>query len=280
MLSECGPPSRTPLDQQMSDSPPPDQLTENRARVLRQWKAVRKTRKVSELLARQILSDSVAAGLKAGDVLPPESAMIETYDVGRATLREAMRLLEVQGYLRLKVGRGGGPVVNEFENTQYVELSRLHFQLAGATYADVLRARCSLEPLLARLAAQNATDDDRKQFAQLVSSSEHIDVASDEEGYHDVISRAFHLGLGEMAGTRVLSLMSQVLKEVFDSRVWMALWEIEDRAQVRDDHREIAAAVIDGRAGDAETLMAEHMKRFEDRLHRRNPASVREPVAW
>ena len=57
----------------------------------------------------------MAQGLGSGDRLPLEAAMVEQYGVSRASLREALRLLEVQGLIRLKPGPGGGPVVGAVE---------------------------------------------------------------------------------------------------------------------------------------------------------------------
>ena len=53
----------------------------------------RRVMKTSELVARDIILDISEGGLKAGDALPPEASMLNHYEVGRASLREALRLL-------------------------------------------------------------------------------------------------------------------------------------------------------------------------------------------
>ena len=70
-----------------------------------------RTEKVAESVARQILQDIRRNRLGPGSMLPPESTMVERFGVGRGSLREALRILEVNGLVTLKPGPRGGPVV-------------------------------------------------------------------------------------------------------------------------------------------------------------------------
>lgn len=67
--------------------------------------------KTAMLVAQRIVADINERGNVVGDRLPPERLMLEKYDVGRGTLRESLRFLELQGVITLKPGPGGGPVV-------------------------------------------------------------------------------------------------------------------------------------------------------------------------
>src|SRR6476620_12570986 len=69
--------------------------------------------KTALLVARRIVGDIRRNGHVAGDRLPPEVSMLEKYRVGRGTLRESLRFLELQGVITLKPGPGGGPVVQK-----------------------------------------------------------------------------------------------------------------------------------------------------------------------
>src|SRR5690606_30541465 len=70
-----------------------------------------RTPKASERLARQLATLIVEGELEEGARLPHESEMLAQLQVGRATLREALRLLEVWGLVVIRTGPGGGPTV-------------------------------------------------------------------------------------------------------------------------------------------------------------------------
>src|SRR3954466_8077326 len=57
--------------------------------------------KTSEIVAQRIVEDIVAGNMQIGDKLPPESEMVDGYGVSRESVREGLRLLEVQGLITL-----------------------------------------------------------------------------------------------------------------------------------------------------------------------------------
>src|SRR5438874_10550641 len=67
--------------------------------------------KTSERVAMDVVRDIVDQELRPGDKLPGEAAMLNRYAASRASVREALRLLEVQGLITLKPGPRGGPTV-------------------------------------------------------------------------------------------------------------------------------------------------------------------------
>ena len=111
--------------------------------------------KTSEVVAFAVARDIVEHGLQFGDRLPLEAQMLEQYGVSRESLREALRLLEAQGIVSLRRGPGGGPVVGRASSMNLARTMTLYFQLAGATYEELLGAWRMLEPLAAELAARN-----------------------------------------------------------------------------------------------------------------------------
>jgi len=74
----------------------------------RHGEAQRRTLKTSEIVALEIVRDIVSQRFKAGDRLPLESEMLAHYRVSRSSLREALRLLEVQGLIVIRPGPGAG----------------------------------------------------------------------------------------------------------------------------------------------------------------------------
>ena len=111
--------------------------------------------KASEGVARDIVDDIVVRRLREGDGLPSESAMLQHYGVSRETLREGLRLLEVQGLISIRRGPGGGPIVGTIDPASLGRTSTLYFHLAGATYAELFDAWVVCERVIADLAASN-----------------------------------------------------------------------------------------------------------------------------
>ena len=83
----------------------------------------------------------------------------ERYGVGRASLREALRILEVHGLIKIKPGPGGGPMVDQVDSRDFGRTTSFFFQVLGATIGDLLEARTVIEPMMARLAAQRMTPE-------------------------------------------------------------------------------------------------------------------------
>src|SRR5580692_2132457 len=109
-----------------------------------------RTEKVAEILARKILQDIRRDGLGPGSMLPAESTMVEQYGAGRGSVREALRILEVNGLVTLKPGPHGGPVVAAADPGDFGQMMTLHLQSLGATYRQLLEARLEYEVVLAQ----------------------------------------------------------------------------------------------------------------------------------
>ncbi|HJQ65972.1 MAG TPA: GntR family transcriptional regulator, partial [Gemmatimonadales bacterium] len=105
------------------------------------WLDAPRTDKLSERVARDILGDIVARRLEPGTTLAAEASMLERYGVGRSSLREALRILETHGLIKIKPGPGGGPVVAAVNSKDFGRMASLYFHAIGANFLDLLRAR-------------------------------------------------------------------------------------------------------------------------------------------
>lgn len=242
------------------------------------WNGPRRGRKISEMLARRIVEQIVSRRLKPGDVLPAEASMIRTYGVGRATLREALRLLEVQGLIWVKPGPGGGPVLAELTPRHFGDMAKLHLHMGRATYREVLDARLAIEPLMARLAAEAQDKAGLAELRRVLEQADASDIQDDE--VYQTMSWEFHATVASISGNAVLDLLGEALKEVYDSKIRATLMPKRRRVEVREIHRAIGLAIIEGRGADAEHLMREHMVEYAALSVRRSPALLDEVVAW
>lgn len=235
---------------------------------------IKRGAKVAEALAQEIVRDVVTRKLQPGTLLSSEAQMLEDYGVGRGSLREALRILEVHGLITMKPGRNGGPMVIEVGSRDYGRMSSLFFHLGGVTFRQLVEARLALEPMMARLAALRRGQELVGQLAD--PESTHVE---DDAEYFDATTD-FHKTVAAMSGNPVLNLMSSSLEEIFRDQVSGLLSPKDERKHVLEVHTAIAAAIAGGDADAAERLMREHMQEYADWVDQRHPQLVDDIIDW
>jgi DNA-binding FadR family transcriptional regulator len=230
--------------------------------------------KVAELIARRIVRDIAARQLKAGDLLPSEAEMISSYEVGRGSLREALRLLEVNGLIKMKPGRNGGPIVNALDDRYFGRMATLYFQLSGATFDDLLDAAGILEPALVRYIAERHDEHQLKQLRKLIGEIDNV--AADDVQRNFLSGSHFHTAIATMTGNPVLALLSAAVREIYRNQFDVeAPWDA-----MRAEHEEIASAMLEGDAAKAEQLMRAHGDRIAAIIRKLHPALLAQTIDW
>jgi DNA-binding FadR family transcriptional regulator len=239
---------------------------------------VRRSEKKSEVLARQILRDVLARRLQPGTMLPSEASMVQDYEVGRTTLREALRILEVQGILGIRPGPGGGPIVSEAGSRSYARTSSLFFQAGGVRLLDVMEARMVLEPVMARLAAEQrngTTDPALREAVEQLAAGERLSAAR-----FAAATRAFHDAVAALAGQAVLALFCRALDDVVSERTSRFAYPAHKRDVAAARLVTVGKAILRGNAAAAERLMREHMDEHNRCTAEARGGGVKSVVAW
>lgn len=237
----------------------------------------RRGMKLAEQLAHEIVVDISRAGLEPGDRLPSEVVMAQERGVSRTTLREALRILEVHGLIRVRSGPKGGPELTELTPRDFARMATLHFHMAGVSYRQLGEARVVLEPRLAQLAASRRTTE---QLAALEANLARHEQARSNDELVDC-AHEFHELVSDIGGrhNRVLSLMTTSLGGLFDVYSHRAGDPGVMRATV-DVHRGIAQAIAAGDEVLASELMSKHMCESIETFSREFPAMIDNPVSW
>ena len=241
----------------------------------------RRTEKVSEVVAREIVRDS--RHLTPGTMLPPEAKLLEHYRVSRASLREAMRLLEVQGLVVIRPGPGGGPMIAQADSLHFGRMASLYFHMSGATHRDTLNARLLLEPIIAGLIAAKqdpAQIQALKDYLESSRSTMHGKLPQPSAKLSEEQQRAleFHAMLMSMSGNPVLTM---IVRSLQDLRVdHMTRDGVHPEGDIEFVHRAIAEAIIEGRREDTESLMSEHMQDFIEYEARNDPDYLEQTISW
>ena len=235
----------------------------------------RRNLKTAEIVALDIVRDIVDQDLKPGDRLPHEPEMLVKYRVSRSSLREALRLLETQGLIAIRPGAGAGTVVGEPAPSNLGRTMTLYFHMAAVNYDDLLDAWIRTEPLLAEMAAQNP---DRERVRAML---EPYLPAEERAMRTDIPSGlAFHDAVGELSGNRTLAFTFRSIGFIVSDHVLM----MKDRDGLEDfivhDHTQLARAIIDGDAGLARSLMADHVRHVVEDFRAFWPRRVGQRVTW
>jgi GntR family transcriptional repressor for pyruvate dehydrogenase complex len=231
----------------------------------------RRSPKTSERVALDIVHEISGRGLRTGDQLPLEAAMVEDYGVSRASLREALRLLEVQGLIRIKPGPAGGPRVGTVDAANLARTATMYFHLGAATYGQLLRAQSLFEPLCAALAAEHP------ERATAMEPFLALPEPRDEAEYREVTVE-LHNAVYSLTANQVVSLLTQAITHVVTTRVNASMDPVELRPAILQEHVDLAAAIAAGRAEEAGLLMAEHFDAQHDYYRHHWPSRLDELI--
>jgi GntR family transcriptional repressor for pyruvate dehydrogenase complex len=205
-----------------------------------------------ERLVEHLRAYVLEAGLAAGDRLPPERELSERLGVSRASVRQAIVALQVQGILEVKHGEGTFLRTARVDTRPIAELTDLKRRLP-----DILDAREAIEVKLAELAAERRTDADLSAIdAALEKMQREIEGgATGEHGDHD-----FHQCVVRAARSDLLARMYALIFKDIELSSHETVDQIGTPATLLEQDRRIRDAI---RAGDgplAATAMREHLK--------------------
>lgn len=217
------------------------------------WKPVRGMR-ASEEVVNQI-REAFYNGLAPGDWLGTETELAERFGVSRITVRDAIRALEAQGIVDVKVGARGGLRVANGDPDRFAEALSIQLHLLGVTWGEITESMRAIEPVTAALAAQRATTEQVAHLRELVKESAR---ATNDPRRFTELGLEFHLAVVEAAQNRALRAAVRALRDAqqrkFEPNTSRALAQ-----RVAKLHGRIAEAIADGDADLASDLMTEHL---------------------
>lgn len=239
---------------------------------------VQRTEKIAYAVARDIVSEVVTEDLPAGTVLGSESEMMEQHGVSRGSLRESLRILEVLGFVQMKPGPRGGPILIVPDSRQFSTIATLYYQRIDATYRQLLETRLTLEPAAAAMAARRRSPDHIERLQRYISQSRIVDLTDNRQ--FRTVGQDFHDLLAEIADNRIIELLIHSCYDVFAGHTTGFLYPIAERQAVQQTHEQIAQAVINGNALTAHSLMYDHMEDYVEQATKQFSGVMSEVVNW
>lgn len=170
------------------------------------YKPVKKNRLYEEV-AEQIKISIFEGKLKPGDQLPSERDLAQVFDVGRPTIREALRTLGVLGLIESTPGYKGS-VVKKIDVTQYLDVLKEQFSLLiksdVKTNKELWEVRKYIELGISHAVAKNASDAELAELDDLIQQMEN---KSDHIETYFKIAAEFHLKLALMSKNKIFYII-------------------------------------------------------------------------
>lgn len=170
-----------------------------------------KPEKAAQVVARQVRQAVLSGELAIGDKLPAERELITQFGFSRAVVREALRLLEDDGLIRLQAGRNGGAVVTNPDTIQIMSNIDMLLRLQQTSIHEVHEAQRLIEPVVVKLAIARATAED---FARLRETIALIEAHPGDIELVRLQSNRFHVLLGEATKNNVVAIVAGILRQI------------------------------------------------------------------
>ena len=223
------------------------------------------TKKLAELTSEKIEMRIIEMDWPVGKVIGSEADLLAEYDVSRAALREAIRLLEHHNVAYMRRGPGGGLVVAEPDPDAMAHAAAVYLRYRKVTPPDLFETRTALELAAVRSAAEHIDEAGIVKLREaLAHESEFLGGESDAT-IHD-----FHVVVAELTGNPALHLFINVLTQLsaarflgvtamFDKQAARSESAAREVEEVHRAHEAIADAIIAGDTALAQHRMLRHL---------------------
>lgn len=216
--------------------------------------------KASDVLARELRERILSGELAEGVGLPAERELVKQTQMSRATVREALRILEVQNLIRVRAGRAGGAFVQRPTTKSMANSVSMLIRGQRIKLADLMETREALEPFCAELAARNRTDDD------LAVLGRANDAIADPDADLPAFLQAnldWHVGVAAAGHNELLiGFMTALSQAIYAGTENPAFVDDAVRAITARAHRSITNAIRSGDSDAAGRRMRQHVHSY------------------
>ena len=210
-----------------------------------------------ERVVEQIEQAIYSGELKAGDHLPSERVLVEQFQVGRSSVREALRILESIGLLRTQPGSPLGPQVSASTVSGLHRMLRGFVRVENVSLADLVQYRMISGSAANFLAAHLRTEEHLEQMATAMKEMEAAESEATQQ-FAETDLR-FHQAIADASGNSLLNMVGQVINDVIVDLMASAIDRSPDRTRTRQAfltlHRDLFEAIRD-RDGERASYLA------------------------
>jgi GntR family transcriptional repressor for pyruvate dehydrogenase complex len=225
-----------------------------------EYRAAKRGRLYEEVVS-QIQERIEQHELRAGDKLPPTHELAKEFGVSRTVVRESIRGLEERGLVEVR--HGSGVYIAEPSIDSVTESLALHLRVSESPLLSLLEVREILEVEIAGLAAERATEEDRRSLeatlreeAELLDS--HDEYVEADLRFHELLTRATH--------NEVLPILINPLAALLRESRRVTIEPPESSQRSWEGHTKIFEAIKDSDREQAREAMRHHLRMVREVL--------------
>ena len=216
---------------------------------------------MSQKIVDQIQEMIMNGELTQGSLLPSERELAETLGVGRPTLREALKSLEVMGIISSRQG-SGNMIVNNV-NEKFTVPMTLSFKLSGGDPQEILEFRQMVEYYTVDKAASIASPEDIEELRAIEKEFED----ADDQKKRSAADRKFHQKIADICGNSLvldtLENAGYLLDTFSEETISIATLEGDSLEKIYDEHSRIIDALNSHDSLAALDAMKEHLRMID-----------------
>ena len=197
--------------------------------------------KASDVLAARLREMILSSGLAEGTPLPTERELVAQSGLSRASVREALRVLETEGLVLTRAGRNGGSKVRRPGRDSISRSFELFVRSHGVRFEALLEAREAIEPAAAALAAIHRQDSD---LAEMTRIHKALDLVTDDVAEHVRLNLSWHRAIMRASRNELLiAFFDAIADSVQAATESQSLNSADVRREVVRAHGRVLAAI-------------------------------------
>jgi GntR family transcriptional repressor for pyruvate dehydrogenase complex len=211
---------------------------------------------IVQQVAENLRQEIISGAFKEGDKLPTEGELCKQLSIGRSTLREAYQILQVQGFVDIRPGKGAfAGRGREIGLDKVVEWFVEH----EVELIDFIEVRMAIEPLAARFAAQRATPSDIKQLEQIHQACLNA-INQKDTAQITLVDEQFHNAIMKITRNKLLISINEIVSAYFKDFRNRTFRVPENIDNVIEPHTSILEAIVRKDCDEAEQQMKLHIE--------------------
>ena len=218
--------------------------------------------RASDILAAKLRDLILSGRVPAGDRSRRERELVTQSGLSRASVREALRVLEVEGLISTRVGRSGGSTVTLPGRASVARSLELFVRSQGVRLEALLECRIGVEPLLASLAAQKHTET---QLAEMKTIHEQFAASVGDIARYKKLNLDWHLAVARASGNEpLIAFMEAIAQPILAASSYHSVTTDAARDEAVRTHAWILRAIERRDAKAAFTRMERHVSAYSN----------------